>query len=436
LRLRVIAALVVVGLASGWAGPDGRATWITTTPPPTIEAAFPSESYRPGDVARLVIWKGRDDVSLQIFHAGTERGDILSRDLMKGDAVTDEWPIGRVGPGRVIRFAVGKWPSGLYYAMLRGSEGKRIGYAPFVVTPRFVGGHSVAVVLATMTWQAYNLHDDNGDGRPDSWYVRGHGPHARLGRPFLNRGVPPHYKDYDQPFLRWLIRNRFAVDYFADADLARGGVTGRKLAEAYELIVFPGHHEYVTRHEYDVVLRFRNLGGNLMFLSANNFFWKVVKHGRVMHRVERWRALGRPEAALIGVQYFGNDDGQDQSAWIVRDARDGNWIFSGTDLVPGSRLGRGGIEADHTAPSSPPEVEVLAEIPHIFHRRLAAQMTYYETPRGAKVFAAGAFTLAGSVWWPNVRQLMANLWSVLADDGNRSRLRASRSPYEPPSSSP
>jgi hypothetical protein len=41
-------------------------------------------------------------------------------------------------------------------------------------------------------------------------------------------------------------------------------------------------------------------------------------------------------------------------------------------------------------------------------------MTYYETNSGAKVFAAGAFTLAGSVWQPDVRQLMNNLWGRLA----------------------
>ncbi len=42
-------------------------------------------------------------------------------------------------------------------------------------------------------------------------------------------------------------------------------------------------------------------------------------------------------------------------------------------------------------------VHVLAEIPDLLGPGLTAQMTYYETPGGAKVFAAGAFTLAGQV---------------------------------------
>ena len=43
-------------------------------------------------------------------------------------------------------------------------------------------------------------------------------------------------------------------------------------------------------------------------------------------------------------------------------------------------------------------------------------MTYYETPYGAKVFAAGAFTLAGKVWMPGVEQVLENLWTRLAGE--------------------
>ena len=67
--------------------------------------------------------------------------------------------------------------------------------------------------------------------------------HARLGRPYENRGVIPHYKHYEQPFLRWLISTGRNVDYLADADLDASSTTGRRLADAYDLIVFPGHHE-------------------------------------------------------------------------------------------------------------------------------------------------------------------------------------------------
>ena len=41
-------------------------------------------------------------------------------------------------------------------------------------------------------------------------------------------------------------------------------------------------------------------------------------------------------------------------------------------------------------------------------------MTYYELPNGAKVFAAGAFTLTDCVWDKAVERILENLWLGLA----------------------
>jgi len=153
-----------------------------------------------------------------------------------------------------------------------------------------------------------------------------------------------------------------------------------------------------------------------MFLSANNFFYRTVKRGNVMTRTGRWRLAGRPESALIGVQYFGNNAGQHQAPWTVRSTPAGQWIFAGTNLHPGSRFARGGIEADATTSSSPRGTQVIGAIPNIFGDGRDAEMSYYELPNGAKVFAAGAFTLAGRVWMPGVAQMLENLWTRLADE--------------------
>jgi hypothetical protein len=394
--------------------PDGRAERLLPTNRPTVEAAFPRESYSPGSLAQLVCWTQGAQVSLQIFRAGTEAVPVRPRDAMLGTAVTPDRRIGAVAPGRAIPIRIGEWPSGLYFAKLVARGGK-VGYAPFVLRPRTLGESHVAVVLSTMTWQAYNFHDDDGNGTLDTWYAGQ--KHARLGRPYENRGVIPHYKHYEQPFLRWLISTGRNVDYLADADLDASSTTGRRLADAYDLIVFPGHHEYVTRHEFDVVTAFRNRGGSLMFLSANNFFYRTVKHGNVMTRTGRWRLLGRPESALIGVQYFGNDAGKHQAPWTLRTTSAGRWIFAGTNLQPGSSFAKGGIEADETTPSSPPGTQVISVIPNVFRSGRDAEMSYYELPNGAKVFAAGAFTLAGKVWMPGVEQVLENLWTRLADEG-------------------
>ena len=382
---------------------------------PSITAAFPHVSYRPGDTARLVISSSASPVELQVFRVGAERRYTRARDEMSGMPVTAPRALASVAPGRIVAVPVGTWPSGVYFARLKG-RGDRAGFAPFVVRPKILGEHRVAVVMPSQTWQAYNHRDDDGNGSEDTWYVQG--DTARLGRPHLNRGVPFRFRNYDAPFIRWTVQKHHDADFLTDEDLIAS--SGRRLARAYALIVFPGHHEYVTEHEFDAVTDYRDRGGNLIFLSANNFYWKITEQGEVMRRVARWRDLGRPEAALLGTQFFHNDNGEHRGHWVVRTPIP--WLFAGTGLHRGSSFSSGGVEADHTAASSPRGVRVVAEIPNLFPGIGSAQMTYYERG-GAKVFAAGAFTLAGAIWEPPVQQLVTNLWTHLAADTDTGKPR-------------
>jgi hypothetical protein len=389
----------------------GNAGRVPDSKKPKLTAYFERESYRPGEQARLVVSDDATRVDVQIVRAGGEDEETIPNDVMLGTPVTKTVASGAVHGRRVFSVRMGGWPSGMYFAQLTAA-GSRVGYAPFVLRPAHLGVHRVAVVLPTETWQAYNFRDDDRDGQPDTWYAGWKTHTARLIRPFLDRGVPPHWKQYDAPFVRWLGHTHRDVDYLSDADL-RDVRNGDALAKAYNLIVFSGHHEYVTTHEYDVVTRYRDLGGNLAFLAANNFFWKITIANHVMTRVAQWRDLGRPEAALIGVQYRANDRGGHRGPWLLRrGATSTPWLFDGIDTSEG--LGEGGIEIDATAAASPKSVQVLAEIPNLYGPGFTGQMTYYETSRGAKVFAAGAFTLAGSVWDPRIGTLVANLWQRLA----------------------
>jgi N,N-dimethylformamidase beta subunit-like, C-terminal len=424
-RIGVVAAAAAVLAATGLLAAEGKgalarderdgAALEAQTARPAVEAYFMRESYRPGASATLVVDTPLRGVTVQVFRTGAAVIRGRRRDEMRGVAVTPAQTVelGARAAGRRIRVSIGDWPSGVHYAELRA--GGRVGYAPFVVAPRTLGEHRVAVVMPTNTWFAYNRRDADGDGEGDTWYENSSIESVDTTRPFLDRGVPPHFGHYDLPFLRWLHVRGKQVDYLSQRELETVA-GGDVLARVYDLIVFPGHHEYVTEHEYDVIERYRNLGGNLMFLSANNFFWKVVKRRESMSRKWEWlwRDLGRPEAALIGVQYIGNDRGQHRAPFRVRAAQANEWLFAGTGLEPGSAFGSFGIEIDHTAPSSPPGIEVVAEIPDLFAPGETAQMTYYETPRGARVFAAGAFTLAGQALYEPVSTILENLWTRLA----------------------
>lgn len=374
---------------------------------PKVTAYFTRESYAPGAHAHLVVTDaGRYRV--QILRAGGESVPTLPNDVMLGTPVTAPSP----AAGHAIEVSIGNWPSGVYFTRITAA-GSRVGYAPFVLRPTRLGESSVAVVMPTETWQAYNFRP-RPDGHPGTWYADWDVHQAGLVRPFLDRGVPPHWKHYDAPFLRWLAATGRRADFLSDQDL-RTVASGDALARAYSLIVFPGHHEYVTAHEFDVVERYRDLGGNLAFLSANDFFRAItVTHG-VMTLSGEWRDLGRPEAALIGVQYRANDRGGHRGPWTLRPGAETTpWLFSG--LQPGAAFGSGGIEIDATAPASPRGVRILAEIPNLYGPGFTAQMSYYETPAGARVFAAGAFSLADEACDAQISRLLSNLWDHLSTD--------------------
>ena len=359
-----------------------------------VEAAFTQRSYRAEERMALRVLADTPSLTLTFLRVGhgpdpRQRNDEMTG-LPMGDPITVDWT-GKRSTRQTIAVQTGVgWPSGLYTAKLETPDG-RVGFAPFVIRPTTPGDGRVAVVLPTNTWQAYNLYDSDGDGWGDTWYAGG-SPPVVLDRPYRDRGVPPRFFRYDFPFLRWLEKTRRSPDVYADDDLETIA-TGDDLRKLYDLVVFPGHSEYMTQHVYDVVERFRDLGGRLVFLSANNFFWKVEKQGQALRRIRQWRALSRPEARLCGVQYRANDDGTRQGPFFVPDTSVAPWLFEGTGIENGDTLGEEvggfGIEIDTTTPLSPPGTKVLAVIPNLFGPGLHAEMAYYETAAGARVFSAG-----------------------------------------------
>jgi len=358
-------------------------------------ARFERESYGPGAVARLHLDGGGRTTTLEIVDAAT------------GAAVRGA----RVVRGRVVGVRIGRWSPGVYAARLRA--GDRVAQAPLLVRAPVRARPRVAVVLPTSTWQAYNFTDADGDGTGDTWYAGRRRESVRLDRPFMGDGMPPFFRRYDLPFLRWLRASGNDADFLGDDDLDRVRDVA-SLVHRYDLLVFSGHHEYVTLHERDLVEGFRDRGGNLAFLSADAFHWRVERHGAVLRRKEQWRNLKhpRPESAVVGVQYRASDDGTHRAAYVARSTRCAPWLFRGTGLTRGATFGWSGVEISSTTADSPRGTCVVAEIPNLLGAGRTAQMTYYETRRGAKVFAAGAFCLANRS--PVMATFLDNLWRQLA----------------------
>jgi len=136
--------------------------------------------------------------------------------------------------------------------------------------------------------------------------------------------------------------------------------------------------------------------------------------GQRLVRRGLWRSLGRPESSLVGVQYVGSDHGQRQGGYIVAGAGTLPWAFEGTGLSDGDVFGQYGIEIDARTPVSPPGIQLLAHIPDLLGPGRTAEMTYYETPAGAKVFAAGSLNFGASLGRPEVDRLLSNMWTRLS----------------------
>jgi hypothetical protein len=383
-----------------------------------VDAGFTRQFYRPGERATLVVSSDAKRLRLRLFRAGPETrpnlyagyGTNALHGVPAGGERELDWSPYRSRPHRV-RVRLPDGPSGLYFARLESRDG-RVGFAPFVLLPHRLGRHRVAVVFPTNTWQAYNHRDADGDGTGDTWYALDSIERVDLSRPYLHRGVPTRFRAYQLGFLRWLYRTQRHVDFLTDRQLDR--LEPQRLARLYDLVVFLGHHEYMTRHAYDATAGYRDLGGNLMFLSATNFLYRVEHHGHWLYRKEPWRELGRPEAGLVGVQYLSNDFGRNQGRYEVVGASVAPWAFRGTGLADGSTFGHGGIEIDARAPASPHGTIVLATMRDLHGPERSAEMTYYETRSGAKVFAAGTLNFAGTALEPTVSAVLENVWRKLA----------------------
>ena len=381
-----------------------------------IDAGFLEPSYAPGQEAAALISTDAKTLTFQVFAYGG--GDFPTiRDLRtSGQAMTSaarvDWSAHRNAPAaiRVVRRATGRAGS-ISSASAPPTDAS--------ATRRSSSSRARSAATASRSCsrrrpgRPTTSTDSNGDGWGDSWYVSGATHAIDLTRPFLDFGLPLRFNDWDLTFLTWLQQTGKQVDFLSDQDV-NALASGDELAHNYDLVVFPGHEEYVTSHELDVITRYRNLGGNLAFLAANNLFWEVRVDPPLMTKVAQWRDEGRPEAALTGGAYVGSNHGAVQLPYTVTGATQAPWLFAGTGLTDGSSFGRFGIEIDASGPASPPGTIVLARIPDLLGPGKSAEMTYYETPAGAKVFNAGAINFAATATQAPVSTMLQNLWNRLS----------------------
>ncbi|MER6910188.1 N,N-dimethylformamidase beta subunit family domain-containing protein [Streptomyces sp. NPDC000594] len=371
----------------------------------------------------------------------------------------------------------------------------------FVLRPRVPG--TVGRILykkSTFTRHAYNRSDNEGLARDSNLYenpvyreggdreVRGH--KLSLHRP----GGVIDLAYWDAPFIAWLERYGYAVEFCTDLDLHEDP----GLLAPYDLLLSVGHDEYWSEAMRDQVAAHVAAGGHVAFLSANTCWWRVhPTDGNTAfvsdtdHRVgeeyphlpatDLWwpqppEGVGRPENTLTGVSF--RNGGMWPGEWPGDRPREGytvqhadHWIFEGTGLRDGrdggepDRLGAGtgliGYECDGAAYTydehgvarasgvdGTPESFLILGIYRLdpvhedFHHLKWGHWNCPEreaaitSPRAATmgVFTAGGtvFT-AGTVDWPTVcgRELDAGVVRVTRNLLDRLAHRATAVPGDP-----
>jgi hypothetical protein len=298
------------------------------------------------------------------------------------------------------------WASGLYTAVVRTVDGGTI--IPFVVRPDSAEG-KVAIIAASMTWQAYNIwggaslyKDSAGDFAGRSYAVSYDRPydHALWGAPIA--------MGFDVPVARFA--DEVGVDHvwFSNADVARDpAVLNGALG-----VVSTGHDEYWPQSYRNALTTARDAGSDLAFLGANAGYWRVglkadevhcAKDAAIQPKNIRWRDLGEPESAVVGMLY---DAFPVSGPMVVRDPD--FVLFDGIRTDKGASYpGLIGIESDRYYPSPPtPRTIEVPTLSPVASRGKAtwSTSTYYSVDSGASVFATGTMNWTRALTGPSAKK--------------------------------
>ncbi|MFL5920183.1 MAG: N,N-dimethylformamidase beta subunit family domain-containing protein [Gaiellaceae bacterium] len=311
-------------------------------------------------------------------------------------------------------------PPGLYHAVAGDAAGDQF-RAPVVVRSPVPldrpEPHTALVVWPYLTWRAYNAYDADLNGIPDSWYQFWRQRRVSLKGPLLRDGLEDDHRAA-APFSRWLCLRAVRTQHVTDVELGRLPLSTLR---RYSAIVFPGHTEYYEPKTYDLLTRYRNDGGNLVFLQANPFYRRVrIDRDRNAVVMTDYDAReGRSDFALAGVGYDGCCFPKVRAVPYVaaagRDYERVRWLFRGTGIGPGEAFGLAASESDRMDPQLTPRDHVVAAQAIIRGKRGAinAAMVWSRAGRG-QVFATGNYTFL-RMGRPLTDTLLDNVWRQLVD---------------------
>ena len=412
---------------------DGESTWANDGEAqaigvgwdlPTIEGYCTPLSVAPGDTVDFRMSTGADAFNVTYLRLkqqpdGSIGIPMTDPFLVEGRLKAPSAPAYEVNSNWDPDFSLtvpADWGSGLYVARCEDTEGFAF-HVVFIVRPEPSKQRDFAVLANTNTWTAYN------DWGGRSQYTSPNAAVLTLQRP--NPGTSPIDNGFLNHLTRaelwvhnWLESSGYAFDVYSDADFHNG--LGD--LQSYKALILNTHPEYWTSVMLDRLEAFLAQGGRLLYLAGNGIYERVEYSADTMilrggnpanPRDPFWfRNLvpPRPERAVLGVAYEEDNWSGDKSDYApMRVTMASHRFFQGTGLKNGDLIGQAGLngaasgwEMDsskqlpgHAAGAPPANIQALAEgINTGPSDDFAGQITYYDTPTGGFVFAAGSLTLA------------------------------------------
>ena len=381
------------------------------------------------------------------------------------------------------------WPSGLYAAHIKNDAGED--YIPFVVRPAKPRS-DVVLLIPTFSYQVYGCYVRPGRGaeiaaRAAAWGALPETPdmnpqfglscynhHAdgsgvalmTQARPMLDtrprqfalmdpieggsgtaRWVSESYID------QWLHSIGMDHDVITDHDLHDEGVAA---LAPYRVVIAGQHPEYHSERMMQAFEDHLGMGGRLMYLGGNGFYWRAepspeqpetlevrraeggirvweAMPGESYHQFGGgygglWRRIGRSSHKLVGISFSTQGRHLGFPYHFIDGMQDPRVAFmrEGLDVTPGVKFGTAGymgggaagFELDSVNPKygTPPHALVVAKgiVIHpdyawvnedmLVHRHplpqedwSCADMTFFETHAGGAVFSVGSMTYVGSL---------------------------------------
>jgi N,N-dimethylformamidase len=134
-------------------------------------------------------------------------------------------------------------------------------------------------------------------------------------RPILNMRPKTHLWQFnaDTHITDWLEAQGIEYDVITDDDLEREGLD---LLKPYRCVMTGTHPEYYTLKMLDAVQAYTDLGGRLIYMGANGFYWRIAYHPELPGVIEHRRAEDGMRAWIAeGGEYYMGFTGELSGLW-------------------------------------------------------------------------------------------------------------------------